>query len=158
MVGRAKDGRVGHNRRVLYARNPIDSGLLTVLMDVLHQGRDVGKRRDVWDGPAIGVKTPLPARVNINVAETVRLQSRGPKRIGLGSDIGLRQKTGIDGLLAECAPAEVWPLPDFIHLRDRFLWSNKLAAERESNHERCCDIPFPGYWLSVFRVLRADEN
>ena len=129
-------------------------------MDMLHQGRDVGKRRGVGDGPAIGIKTPLPARVDIDVVETVRLQSRGRERIGLGGDIGLREKTGIDGLLTECAPAEVWPLPNAIHLCGRFLWSNKLAAERQSNHERCSEFPFAGYWpnRSVFRVLRADET
>src|ERR1700733_12721294 len=123
-------------------------------MDVLHQGRDVRKRRGVGDGPAIGIKTSLPTGVDIDVVEAVRLQSRGPKCIGLGADIGLRQKTGIDGLLTECAPAEVWPLPNAIHLCGRFLWSNQLAAEGESHHECCSELSFAGYWpnRSVFRV------
>src|ERR1700749_1426136 len=101
MVRRAKDRRVGHNRGILYARNPIDSSFLTIAMDVLHQRRDVGKRRGVWNGPAIGIKTPLPDREAIDIVEDVRLQSRGQKRIGLGGDIGLRQKAGIKGLLTE---------------------------------------------------------
>src|ERR1700728_4677620 len=120
-------------------------------MDVLHQGGDVRKCRGVGDGPPIGVKTPLPARVDIDVVEAVWLQSRGRERIGLGADISLRQKAGIEGLLTETAPAEVRPLPDSIHLCGRFLWSNQLAAKRESDHERYSEFSFAGYWPSVFR-------
>src|ERR1700722_3212783 len=130
-------------------------------MDVLHQGRDVRKRRGVGDGPAIGIKTSLPTGVDIDVVEAVRLQSRGPKCIGLGADIGLRQKTGIDGLLTECAPAEVWPLPNAIHLCAGFLWSNKVAGERESNYERCSKFAFDGYRpnrrIFLAWTLGADE-
>ena len=64
-------------------------------MDVLHQGRDVGKRRGVGDGPTVGIKTPLPARVDIDVVEAVRLQPRSLKQLRSGDVLTIEERDAL---------------------------------------------------------------
>src|SRR6202041_719889 len=105
-----EDGRIRGDRGVLDAGDPVDTGLLPVLVNVIDEGRDVGKGGGVGDGPAVRIKAALPAGVDVDVPVAVALEAGCRQRVGLGGDIRLGQESGIDGLLTEGAPAEIWTL------------------------------------------------
>ena len=112
-------GEFACDRGLLDTWDPINASLLAVLVDAPHECRDAGKGGGVRNRAAVCVKASLPAGVDVDVLEAVRLQSGSSERIGLCLDICLSEKVAIDGLLAECAPAEIGPLAYTIDLCDR---------------------------------------
>ncbi len=136
MVLRSQNRRVRDDCGFLDARYPVDAGFLIILMNVVDQGRNVRESRSVRDRPAVRIEATLPARVDIDVVEAMRLKPGGGQGIGLRGDIGLGQKTGVDGLLAEGAPAEIGSFADSIHLRGCIQRRDQQAGDGQEGQEQ----------------------
>jgi hypothetical protein len=66
-------------------------------------------------GRPFAFEAALPAGVNVNVAETVGLDTGRGEGVGLSGDVGLGEKAAVNGLLTESAPAKIGSLANTIH-------------------------------------------
>src|SRR5262249_44359442 len=81
VVLRSENRRVCIYGRLFDSGNPVDACLLSILMNMFDQRLYIGKCGCIGDRTTVRVKTALPARIDIDVLKSMRLNARGSQGI-----------------------------------------------------------------------------